>query len=394
MKHKDNRGFSLVEMLVAIIILAIVIIPFLHSFVSSYTVNVKSRQTLRATTLAQNEMEIFEREKIEDLKDSSQFSYDVTENIADGSIEFVREGVINDDSGREMFDVYVKLDPLRDEGERYNAVNTEKVTSVNSFSTQDSARYVMPVRTENNRMSFDEQKYDEFVVLSENAGKNKDRAYFEENVKRTITLSVEKTGEDTVAKVKYRYVAPKDSVVEKKNVIENEEVVFTNSQSKDKDGKPVELKSLYLFYSPRYKTAKNDTIAINNAAGLPIDIYIIRQDVLRDGSDTVVEPVPSTYQAVLDIKDTSETSRYHTNLKIDNTVADVTDGAEFILKYNSDTQATGDARKTAIEKLHFSNLVIEEEKDRIYDMRVEVYSAGGKDRSEGPLASLTGTKLE
>ena len=31
-------------------------------------------------------------------------------------------------------------------------------------------------------------------------------------------------------------------------------VFFNNSQTLDEDGKPVELKSLYLFYAPRYDT--------------------------------------------------------------------------------------------------------------------------------------------
>ncbi|MDE6606412.1 MAG: type II secretion system GspH family protein, partial [Lachnospiraceae bacterium] len=71
----DNRGFTLLELLIAVLVLAIVIIPLLHSFVSSFRVNARSRETMRATTLAQNEMELFEKEKIEDLTDPTKFTY-------------------------------------------------------------------------------------------------------------------------------------------------------------------------------------------------------------------------------------------------------------------------------------------------------------------------------
>lgn len=53
----NNAGFSLVELLIAVTILAIIVIPLLHMFVTSTRINVKSRQTLRATTVAQDIME-------------------------------------------------------------------------------------------------------------------------------------------------------------------------------------------------------------------------------------------------------------------------------------------------------------------------------------------------
>lgn len=56
-KKNRNGGFSLIEVLIAVVVLAIVAIPMIHLFLTSTKINVKSRETLRATTVAQDIME-------------------------------------------------------------------------------------------------------------------------------------------------------------------------------------------------------------------------------------------------------------------------------------------------------------------------------------------------
>lgn len=67
-----NAGFSLVELLIAVTILAIIVVPLLHMFVTSTRINVKSRQTLRATTVAQDIMEGLKAYTLEEV--SAQFA--------------------------------------------------------------------------------------------------------------------------------------------------------------------------------------------------------------------------------------------------------------------------------------------------------------------------------
>lgn len=69
-RRKLNRdaGFSLLELLIAVVILAIIVIPLLNLFLSSNRLNIKSRQTLRATTAAQDIMEGLKAYNIEELK--------------------------------------------------------------------------------------------------------------------------------------------------------------------------------------------------------------------------------------------------------------------------------------------------------------------------------------
>ncbi|MEE1216420.1 MAG: type II secretion system protein, partial [Agathobacter sp.] len=53
----DDRGITLVELIVSIAILAIIVLPFLNSFVMAAKTNAKSKNELNATHLAENIME-------------------------------------------------------------------------------------------------------------------------------------------------------------------------------------------------------------------------------------------------------------------------------------------------------------------------------------------------
>ncbi|MEG0035426.1 MAG: prepilin-type N-terminal cleavage/methylation domain-containing protein, partial [Oscillospiraceae bacterium] len=55
-KHflKNNRGLTLVELIIGVTIMAIIVAPLLHSFVTSAGTANKSRRAAAATTAAQN----------------------------------------------------------------------------------------------------------------------------------------------------------------------------------------------------------------------------------------------------------------------------------------------------------------------------------------------------
>lgn len=67
-KLNKDAGFSLLELLIAVVILAIIVIPLLNLFLSSNRINIKSRQTLRATTAGQDIMEGLKAYNIDELK--------------------------------------------------------------------------------------------------------------------------------------------------------------------------------------------------------------------------------------------------------------------------------------------------------------------------------------
>lgn len=419
MRETDNKGFSLIELLIAVCILGIIVIPLLNSFVSSYRMNARSRQTLRATTLAQNEMEIFEKESIEDLCSLPEFVYDssvnptgyqVSTSSSDGCYSFKREGIINDESGRAMFDIYVELNPLRENAsDRYYDENMRKVLDMSTISTKDSGTYVQKIRTLSSGVDEDSDAYTYFYN-NKLAGCMWPLSWFETDVSRVITLDISQYDDGgktyTRAKVTYDYSLNNASVMpaDMMNYKPVEKVIYDNTQNTDEAGNPVELKSIYLFFAPRFSYAgainKYDTIVVNNASGLPVDIYVIRQEMLLSGATEAeqTEEVPIDYKSKLIIYDKTDAdgttqATYHTNLNIDKPDA-AGEGQKVLLEFTDTGVAVSPpyARNDIIDMTGLKALDAASFKDRIYEMTVRVYETGD-DVSSAPLVTLTGTKL-
>lgn len=439
-----NKGFTLLELLIAVLVLAIVIIPLLHSFVSSFRVNARSRETMRATTLAQNEMELFEKEKIEDLVDPAKFTYrgwgTVTpEPDSNGCYTFVREGIVNDDSGRNMFDVVVKLNPERAvDTDRYYSQNTNGFLYINTFSNLDCGSFVQPLKSNindpNNRFC------DETVYSIYEANKEGTTAWdFEKSLARTITLQImqlnDGTKDVTKAKVIYEYYGDDSMVKTGYQRYTKEQIIFDNSQEFDEDGNPIELNSVYLFYTPRYDAGNMnivcegtshatgiDKIIVENESKLPVNVYILRQDILEKTADPwdQVEDydqwfnrskrdLPVNYRAELEVHDYMDAEgktygNYYTNLeKIDT-------NPNFSIKLQDLANASrvfSDADAIDLTKLRVISMNLEsdkikasETKDRIYTMVVEVYrhvdgqSIETTAANSDPLVVMDGSKLE
>ena len=64
-RRRDDRGFTLVELIVAIVILAIVFVPLLSAFVTGARTQAKSSQKNAATLAAQNIIEQIQADSIE-----------------------------------------------------------------------------------------------------------------------------------------------------------------------------------------------------------------------------------------------------------------------------------------------------------------------------------------
>lgn len=128
--RKDNKGMTLIELLIAITILALITTPFLNSFIVSIRNNYKARNVLRATTVAQNLMEGLEAFSLEDIcrqvnlvdsKDSMLYrpkGYAAHMDISDGESRFDNKGeFVPTDSNTYTF----ALQGIEEDGVLYDA---------------------------------------------------------------------------------------------------------------------------------------------------------------------------------------------------------------------------------------------------------------------------------
>lgn len=95
-----NAGFSLVELLIGVTILAVITVPLLHMFVTSNKINAKSRITLRATVVAQDVMEGLKAYSVEELKE--QFAGDADLEIVGTSLLISPDVAYYEDVAKEI----------------------------------------------------------------------------------------------------------------------------------------------------------------------------------------------------------------------------------------------------------------------------------------------------
>ncbi len=124
-KVNKDAGFSLVELLIAVVILAIIVIPLMNLFVSSNRINIKSRKTLRATTVAQDIMEGLKAYDIDEIKeqfaDPSNGFYVIDSRMIKGKVE-ERSDLEAGPSGAAVPGLYVfSMEQLAMQGSEYDA---------------------------------------------------------------------------------------------------------------------------------------------------------------------------------------------------------------------------------------------------------------------------------
>ena len=120
-KLNKDAGFSLLELLIAVVILAIIVIPLLNLFLSSNKLNIKSRQTLRATTAAQDIMEGLKAYNMEEIRaqfdDPASGFYVIDSRMIKGGVKEEAPGKGNPTDGLYVF----SMKELNMQGSKFDA---------------------------------------------------------------------------------------------------------------------------------------------------------------------------------------------------------------------------------------------------------------------------------
>lgn len=369
-KANKNAGFSLLELLIAVIILAIIVIPLLHMFVTSTRINIKSRQTLRATTFAQDIMEGLKAYNIDELK--QQFNepvegfYVINDKLIKGSVQedTDREKAANgtDLNGNPNPGLYYfTMSGVTMQGSEYDAlieVDARGYMKKPAPGTPGEENYGGHGVTINGK-SYNLNN-DQFSVIS-SVDKERDGVFKEDaevrekvlkdanerfyqmeggtdpnwdwetggfdysgNVSRTITVNITDAGTDAEgnslfdAAITYEYIWTVNGMAGSTHFTTYGLQGSANTQILDMPcGDGVSSGNFYLFYYPLYQ-ATDEEIIINNEANVPLRFFIVKQiDTTTDAAltDAQLRVSEENYQVTVDVAEGSRDKiKIRTNL--------------------------------------------------------------------------------
>ncbi len=370
-KLNKNAGFSLVELLIAVTILAIIVIPLLHLFVTSTRMNVKSRQTLRATTVAQDIMEGLKAYDIDELKaqfnnpiegfyvindqlvkggvsedfdrEESQNGLDAEGNINPGLYYFTMEGVSMQGS---VYDALIEVDargymkspsgtPAESHDQKFNSTGFAKLPGIDGESigggsgkdavyTQDATLTTRMLKKINEHFYYNldggtdpNWDWEESGWFTEENIKSGSGVFVSRNITIDLTDShtTDEDGNPIInAAVTYEYECTRNVGEPKKAKLYGEDMYGQeiNGLSPFAD---FTSGRLYLFYYPLYGDGVwDEIITINNHADIPLQIYIAKQ--VERGDLGVADPTKETGTKLTDAQLMVAEQNYYPTVKI------------------------------------------------------------------------------
>lgn len=276
---QSNGGFTLVELLVAISIFSIIVVPLLGNFIAGAKANAKAKKMQMETILAQNILEEVKNKPLEEIariyNDPVEFETVPTGAIRDGSFIFARKNI---EYGGNTFDALITLDPTPYQGAHTPGKQTgyndfqmpilsqverdENVLAMQSFPAEDAVTMLY-------------SNYIAYITKQEELHKDDDSPFevsyntpedLERNLHKRMVIKANKVMDEIDVTVEFIYSVP---------AIEGCDLVsFPVAEGK----MDLETGGVYVFYRP----SAYDTVFIETNGFLPgdpnIDVYVIKQE--------------------------------------------------------------------------------------------------------------------
>ena len=399
-----NAGFSLLELLIAVTILAIITIPMLHMFVTSARINGKSRITLRATVLAQDIVEGLKAYHIDEIQDqfngvedfemlnTSVIAGDCTykEDVSKakpGKYYFVLKNAKLENS---RFDVLISVDAtgyVEGASPTRFPLNVKDVAKVTS--TEKNSGYTQ-------KKQWIDSMHEEILKEIQdpnNLGIPKTAQDFNIvglSYKRTINIKLYDDG--TFTDDEGNTITKTNATIYYMYEFSYGGKSYTYSYPSAGDPNPCgnfEGNNFYLFYYPLYGT-ESDKIVFECKQSKALNLYIAKQ-VDEAMSDSELNKAENAYKAVVNIEDPSKDhftirtnlgtnivndtflESIHGNAKVPGQVTYQQNGATMVNKL--DIFDLGGIR----DKEHGADGDNDAITEFIYDIIVEVYEQGAAD---------------
>lgn len=404
-RGKQNKGFTLVEVLIAITILAIIVTPLLHAFVTASRTNAKAKQLMKATTLAQNVMEELKANSLEEVarqfNSSSTTSYTdkvSVVGIADKYYEAIEDatgfveattsenelpGVSANSSirtgstpegdfvGQASGEYHFMLENVTRESAKFdialhitkNAANgTHSLTSINAMNEPDCGYYEQSLSDENAIVQFDTA-----IRAYPNSLGTLTQSEIRDAMERTITIDINSVSNNETVKITYDYEIPSGYTLDEDRYYSESVTIFDNYLSGEK------LKAVYLYYKPLYEGVGRDIIKVVNEDNLEVDVYLVK--VKGEGY--------SDYNDV----------NYTPTIKLQETVA--TNGKSNALLCTNINKTTGFSYSVLGSDLRFTDLGNVQSTDCFYDIEIEVFKHGDTPfQADNRITSFTGSMMD
>lgn len=451
----DDRGVTLVEIIVSIAILAIIVLPFLNAFVTATKTNVKAKNEMNATHLATNIMEGIEKNSMKTL--AYQFNYpseyfDVADgfNISDGSsacellkksdkfdnvkrLEDISAEIVNKDdvitscihktdASAKIIDTslwdfresdahkyYFYMSGVQSGTKKYNALVTVDAKS-DAESDNKVKKYNMDEVADMSAMdaNFDcmsADKYSATNIISAFNNMNPGFSVQQSDIKRTIKIDIEKSGaasnKATKVTVSYSYSIKngvKKTFPDPNSALKDDYtmVIYDNSS----DTVNHNLRNVYLFYNPWYTSTgntwdtANDVIIVNNKDKVDCTVNIVKQKTISDQSELSTKE--STYKAYVRVSEPGNRTGHAythiaTNLNVNMGAPDNPLQPGQAIYGFNNNVIQNDVKKI----VDIKNLTKSKASERLYDVKVDIYeSKASLDdifKDKDPVVTMTGS---
>ena len=401
-RQLNNEGFSLVELLIAIVILSIIVVPLLHSFVTSARTNAKSRTTMHATAIAEDVMEMFEAHSLEEMSDiyTGASPAGFTNTAVKDDTTGIWTYTIRDDSTTSgTYDVVVKVDPTA-----YSAVNSVARVDISNLAGNLNAVYSEVADGAKEAYSYFGGGIYDANIIQNTTRKTEINI---DSSKINVTLATGRSANYPQTGADYVIFSNEDSVRSRA------------SQVNDVSELGNQLANIIVCLQPRVESAHYDafgrpamidSIVFNNPDNVETNLLVVEQTATQDKIDMVTDTLSTDYNTMrskygisLELREawpgwmpapgTTQTSAgtLRTNL------LDKSDGLTAYVFVNSSMTGAGAGTGTnyslAKTIMSVTNLTPARTQDRIYDMEVKVY-AQDKIADGSPIITMTGTVTE
>ena len=392
----NNRGFTLIEVMVATLILAVALVPLLHSFYVTADTNRKAKVKLRSTMVAQDVMEGLKGYHTEEIAEQFEHKQDfvLISNNAVGTSSNIAE--ISGDGSRYEFE----LKNLEYQSTKYDVQISLNAAPYKSGKVNLSGNAVAPNNDYMVDISAMDNAYDGiFMSDSEEADAEAMAELTDQNassssnqVNRVFTITLSNDG-ISGGKQKQRikvYADYTDSVTGAHFCKEYN--AYSNTLTVADD---CYLRNMYFFYRPGYKY-RSDTIIFTNYDEIPVKLLVIKQK--PSATDTVANSMLYTNELsygpklTVKIKEAATTDinfrKTDIGCNLQNNLYDSSpvSGVKYYFNSGMTTAAALDA----------DNLFTEKKENRMFDAVVTVYKEGAANAGfpeDMKLTSLDSSKI-